>query len=203
MKSGAHFLGNAAKLLVVALVIVAGIYFFQQFMTGPFVIGTDRTAVITEIRSLQRLETANFTMEKIIDAQTSGSALQNFFFGDRLLLIAHARVIAGVDFEQLSDQDIVVNGSSIRLTLPESQIFIADLDETKTQVYDRRQGILTKGETQLESEARRAAETTMRQAACEGGILVTAATNAKQQLEHVLKALQFEKIEIVSRVGSC
>lgn len=169
----------------------------------PFWIKTDRTAVIKEIQSLQRLETAQFTLEKVIDAQTSGSQWQQFLFGDRILLIAHARVIAGVDLAKLTASDVVVENKKITVNLPPSELFVTDLDESKTQVYDRQKGLLSKGRDQLETQARQAAEVTMTQAACEGGILTTAADNAKQQLTQLLTAFGFEEVVINAKPGSC
>lgn len=179
------------------------VFFAISQVKQTTLINTNRTAVIKEIQSLQRLETAQFTIEKVIDAQTSGTEWEQFLFGDKLLLIAHAQVIAGVDMSKITDQDISIQGKKITLTLPASELFMTDLDESKTQVYDRQKGLLTKGEDQLESQARQAAEQTMTVAACEGDILVTAANNARQQMEKLLLALGFEEVVVNAKAGSC
>jgi hypothetical protein len=197
------FIATLIKISVVVLVIgVVGFILLKQ-RQSPFLINTDRVAVIKEIQSLERLETAQFTIEKVIDAQTQGTDWERFLFGDRLLLIAHARIIAGVDFAKLTEENITVDGKKITIQLPASELFVTDLDESKTQVYDRQKGLLTKGEEQLETQARRAAEITMSQAACEGGILTTAAENAEQQIETLLKAFEFEEVTVTAPVGSC
>jgi hypothetical protein len=197
------FIATLIKISVVVLVIgVVGFILLKQ-RQSPFLINTDRVAVIKEIQSLERLETAQFTIEKVIDAQTEGTDWERFLFGDRLLLIAHARIIAGVDFAKLTEENITVDGKKITIQLPASELFVTDLDESKTQVYDRQKGLLTKGEEQLETQARRAAEITMSQAACEGGILTTAAENAEQQIETLLKAFEFEEVTVTAPVGSC
>jgi hypothetical protein len=197
------FIATLIKISVVVLVIgVVGFILLKQ-RQSPFLINTDRVAVIKEIQSLERLETAQFTIEKVIDAQTEGTDWERFLFGDRLLLIAPARIIAGVDFAKLTEENITVDGKKITIQLPASELFVTDLDESKTQVYDRQKGLLTKGEEQLETQARRAAEITMSQAACEGGILTTAAENAEQQIETLLKAFEFEEVTVTAPVGSC
>jgi hypothetical protein len=159
--------------------------------------------VIKQMRELNRLETASFTIEKVIDAGTSGNAFQQFLYGDRILLIAHGEVIAGVDLSKLTDQDISINGSTITVTLPSPQILEVSLDNDQTRVYDRTQGILTHGNKDLESNARSVATQTIQDAACKGGILIQAGDNAKKQLSAFLKALGFSTIRFEVTAGSC
>ena len=161
------------------------------------------SAVIKEMQSLNRLETAQFTIEKIIDAGTSGNALQDLFFGDRLLFIAHGEVIAGFDLSNLTEDDISVSDSQISITLPQPEIFFVRLDSEQSRVYDRDQGLLTRGDKDLESAARLEAEKTIRQAACEAGILSQATENGKKQLTTILRSFGFQDVTINAPVGSC
>ncbi len=170
---------------------------------SDFYIKKDRTAIITDIKELQRLETSSFTIEKIIEAGTQGNAFKELLFGDKLLLIAHGQVIAGVDLSKLNENDIIIQEKSVTLTLPESEIFFTRIDERQTTVYDRSKGLLTKGSTNLETEARQAAEVSIKQAACEADILNDAAKNAERQMTAFLKALGFETVTVSIKAGSC
>lgn len=190
----------SSVLLVFALLLS----WFLIFKSSPGLINTDRAAVIKEMRSLQRLETAIFTIEKIIDGGTTGDNIfQQFLFGDKILLIAHGQVISGFDLSQISENDIDVDGSKIRVTLPAPQILTTVLDNTQTRVYDRQKGILNPGEKNLESQARKAAEDSIRKAACEGGILKQASENARKQLTAFLQALGFTEVSVDIPEGSC
>jgi hypothetical protein len=191
------------KLVFVSLVVVGAAVFFQRFGGSGIKINRDRAAVITQIKQLNRLETSVFTIEKVIDAGTQGNAFQNFLFGDKILLIAHGKVVAGVDLAKLDENSITVSGDSISIKLPATEIFNSDLDEAETEVYDRTQGILTKGNKDLESQARQAAEEEIKKAACEGGILTKAAESAKQQLTALLQGLGFTTVEINETAGNC
>jgi hypothetical protein len=191
------------KLIILGAFILGGILLFQQLKSSNIRINRDRAAVITQIKQLNKLETTVFSIEKIIDAHTSGNAFQRLLFGDNILLIAHGKVVAGIDLSQLNEDQINISDQSISITLPASEIFNSDLDESQTEVYDRTQGFLTKGNKNLESEARKAAEEEIRQAACEGGILTTAATSAKQQITALLQALNFTQIEVKVEAGKC
>jgi hypothetical protein len=177
--------------------------FLPNLSKPKYTFNVSKQTVIKELKSLNRLETAQFTIEKVIDAGTSGNRFQQILFGDRILLIAHGEVIAGVDLSSLQEDDIEVQGSELRLKLPPSQILVSRLDNEETRVYDRRQGLLSRGDTNLESEARSAAEETIRNAACTGGILAEASKNSRTQLTTLFKALGFTTVIIDAPVGSC
>src|SRR5690606_33535376 len=99
---------------------------------GKYVFNTSSKMVIKELRSLSRLETAAFTIEKVIEAGTDGNSFQEILFGDRILLIAHGEVIAGFDLSQLDDDAVSVEGTTLRLTLPPPQILTTGLDPDAT-----------------------------------------------------------------------
>jgi hypothetical protein len=197
------------KLLLVVIAAIATavvvVLLWQRFFAPQkATIDTSRTAVIKEIRALNRLETASFTIEKVIEGGTNGdNAFSQLLFGDKILLIAHGQVIAGFDLATLPDESIEVDGKTITLTLPPPQILFARLDSEKTRVYDRRQGLLNRGDKDLESEARAAAEESIQKAACEAGILDEATQNARKQLTTLFKALQFETVTITIPPGNC
>ncbi len=194
---------TALKLAGVALIIFFGILVLQRFNGSGILVNRNHTAVVTQIKQLNKLETTVFSIEKIIEARTSGTIFQRFLFGDNILLIAHGNVTAGVDFSNLSEDQIRISRKSISITLPATEIFASDLDESKTQVYNRMQGLLTKGNKDLESEARAAAEDEIRKAACKAGILTEAADSAKTQMTAMLRALGFTEIEVGVAAGEC
>lgn len=153
-----------ALVLILVIIIFVAIYAVRR--TQDSRVNVSRAAVITELRDLNRLETAAFTIEKVIDAQTATSGkIEEFLFGDKLLLIAHGEVIAGIDLSQLDESGIQIDDASVTLTLPPAQILVTSLDSTQTKVYDRKTGILAKGDKDLEGEARKEAEQSIRAAA--------------------------------------
>lgn len=189
---------------VLLIIVLLGVWLFVFNGGSKTNLNLDRAAVIKEMRSLQRIETASFTVEKIIDGGTTGSNIfTQFLFGDKILLIAHGQVIAGFDLSQISEKDIEVNGDTLSITLPPPQILVTTLDNTKTRVYDRQKGILSPGNSNLESDARLAAEKSIIKAACEGGILKQASDNARKQLSAFFSILGFKTISINIPEGSC
>jgi len=194
---------NKLKLIIVFIVLmVVGLAIFlfaQHLMTNT----QDTTAVVKEMRALNRWETSSFTIEKIIDSGVNGNVFQQFLFGNRILLIAHGEVIGGFDLSHFSENDITIHGSNIQLTLPAPQILVARIDNSKTRVYDRQKGLLVSSNNNLESDALSSAQKSIQEAACSEGILTTASTNAKSQLTSILSSFRFTNIIIIIPSGHC
>ncbi|MEW5873043.1 MAG: DUF4230 domain-containing protein [Chloroflexota bacterium] len=153
----------------------------------------DPITIIRDVRSLARLETIQYSIEKVITAET-GQGLFGSLFGDRLLLVAHGYVIAGIDLAKLSPNDLKVDNGVLYVTLPEPEVFVATLDNDKSYVYDRQTGVLTKGDINLEAEARRVAEEEIEKAAREDGILNLARQNAENYLSSLFVQLGYPEV---------
>ena len=150
----------------------------------------DPVTYITEIRALARLETIQYSVEKVITAEI-GQGSFDFLFGDKLLFVAHGVVIAGIDMGKLEPQHMRYEGGVLYVTLPPAEVFIATLDNQKSYVYDRETGIFTQGVNDLETLARQTAEQEILKAAMEDGILAQAQINAEAYLLRFFTALGF------------
>ena len=153
----------------------------------------DPITIIHEVRSLARLETIKYSLEKIITAETR-QGIFAWLVGDSLLFVAHGEVIAGVDLIKLVPENLRLEGDVLYVTLPEAEIFVVALDNQKSYVYDRDTGIFTHGEVDLETAARRAAELEIEQSALEDGILDLAAQNAESFLGRLFVDLGYSKV---------
>ncbi len=153
----------------------------------------DPITIIHAIQPLARLETIQYSVEKVITGET-GQGLFKTFVGDKLLFIAHGTVIAGVDLSKLTLDHIQERDGGLVLSLPEPEIFIASLDNAQSYIYDRQTGIFTKGNPQLETEVRRAAEKEIEAAALQDGILKLAKQNAITYLTNFLRDLGYDHV---------
>ena len=163
---------------------------------GQVHIRVDQPAVVRQIRALERMETASYTMDKIISGERENPVLPNFLAGDRLLLVAHGEVIAGLDLSKLQPGDVQVRGRSVTIHLPPAEIFATTLDNAKTRVYSRDTGLFTSPDPNLEGDVRAEAEHQLEAAALQDGILKTAQTNGKQTLNSLLTSLGFENVDL-------
>ena len=181
---------------VVSLANEMGTQVARVFSPTPTVI-PDPVTIVREVRELARLETIQYTLEKVITAEVGQGPL-GFLFGDRLLLIAHGSVIAGVDLSRVTPQDVRFDEMGrVYFRLPPAEIFVVTLDNDHSYVYDREVGLLTRGNISLESAARQAAEEEIRKAALEDGILEQAQVNAENVLYRLLRSLRYSDIIFV------
>ena len=150
----------------------------------------DPITYINEIRALARLETIQYSIEKVITGEMGGGTFDTFF-GDKILFVGHGTVIAGIDMEKLQPENMRFENGVLTVTLPSAEVFIATLDNDKSYVYDRQTGILTKPDPNLETLVRQKAEEEILKAALEDGILEQAQTNAEAYLFKFFAALGF------------
>lgn len=170
---------------------------FDRLFNPTPTIKPDPVSIVHEVRTLARLETIQYAVEKVITAET-GQEFLGFLFGDRLLLVAHGTVIAGVDLDKIGVDDLEVDEEGrILLTLPPAEVFATVLDNEKSYIYDREVGLLRRGDVQLESAARLAAEREIERTALEDGILDQAQVNAEAYLFRLLRSLGFSDVIIL------
>jgi hypothetical protein len=156
----------------------------------------DPVTYISEVRALARLETIQYSIEKVITAEI-GQGTFNFLFGDKMIFVAHGVVIAGIDMEKIGPEHLRIENGVLYVTLPPAEIFVATLDNQKSYVYDRETGFLSKGVQDLETLARQSAEDEIRRAALEDGILQQAQSNAENYLYRFFQALGYDNIIFV------
>jgi hypothetical protein len=159
-------------------------------------------SVITAIRDLARLETAEYHIERVVDLTET----QKRFFGlvevqDAILLVAAGDVTAGVDLAELRDHEVVVDQktSTVEITLPPAKILNTRLDTERTYVHTRKTDTLARRRESLETEARKHAEKTLAQAATEGEILQRADKNAQKAIESLARSFGYQNVRVKRR----
>ena len=216
------------SILIIGVVIVAAYFIVQtiresaQAATAPFqqvnqanqalqtqvsnllnptpTIIPDPVTYINEVRALSRLETIQYSVEKVITGETGGGTFQTLF-GDKILFVGHGTVIAGIDLEKLQPEDMRFENGVLTVRLPPAEVFIATLDNEKSYVYDRDTGILAKPDVNLETLVRQNAEQEILKAAIEDGILEQAQLNAEAYLFKFFAALGYPNTIFVSDQG--
>lgn len=158
-------------------------------------IDVSQPTVVDRIQRLQRLETVVYTMDKLVTGAKENPLLPDFLTGDRLLMMVHGEVVAGIDFSNLKADDVKVDGKQVQLHLPAAQVFSTRLDSGKTRVYSRQTGVLVPTDPNLETQVRQEAERQLQEAALADGILRTAQQNAASTIRSLLQGLGFESID--------
>lgn len=153
----------------------------------------DPVTIIREVQSLARLETIQYTVEKVITAEINQGVFGPLF-GDRLLFVAHGYVIAGIDLSVIETEDLRLEEGVLYVDLPGAEVFIATLNNDDSYVYDRTTGILRKSDQDLETNARQVAEMEILKAALEDDILEQAKHNAEVYLERLFNTLGYKEV---------
>ncbi len=219
---------SLTSLLIIGVVLVAAYFIVQtiresaQAATAPFqqvnqanqalqtqvsnllnptpTIIADPVTYINEVRALARLETIQYSIEKVITGETGGGTFQALF-GDKILFVGHGTVIAGIDMEKLQPEHMRFENGVLTVRLPPAEIFIATLDNEKSYVYDRETGVLAKPDVNLETLVRQRAEEEIRSAAIEDGILEQAQVNAEAYLFKFFAALGYPNTIFIDDQG--
>jgi hypothetical protein len=158
-------------------------------------------SVILAVRDLQKLESAELHIERVMDVRNKESHMLGLIEAeDALLLVASGDVVAGIDLSAMKEGDIDANWNtkSVKIVLPPPTVFSTRLDNEHTYVYSRNVDLLAKRKENLESEARTQAERELAKAASDAGILERANKNASRTVEGLVRALGYEHVEIVT-----
>jgi hypothetical protein len=149
------------------------------------------TSVVHEVQSLSELVTVKYVMDKVVVLEDV-----KWYGENRVLLLAHGVVKAGIDLKRLESGDVTISGKRITLRLPPAQITDAYLDDKASQVIDHATGLLRTFDKDLEQAARQNAVDDIARAARKGGILDEATKRARTELESFFKRAGFEQVEI-------
>lgn len=201
-------LKRAAGVILVLLIFGLGTFLglrLGRLGGGQAASRTYNTPVLLQqVRTLSELVTVKYVMEKVEGLEQPSDNVIGKALGseNRLLLLAHGVVKAGVDLKKLKPDDLQIVGKEVIVRLPPAQILDAYLDDNQTRVIDRRTGILAPPDKNLEQTVRRNAVDDIRRAARMGGILRDAEERAQAELAGLFLRLGFEKVEFKSANGA-
>lgn len=149
--------------------------------------------ILKQIQTLSQLVTVKYVLEKVVILEDV-----KWYGENRVLLVAHGIVKAGVDLAKLNPEDVRVEDKKIIIRLPQATITDVYLDEKKTRIVERTTGALRTFDKNLEQEARRQAVDDIRIAARNNGIYDDATERARNQLSNLFQQLGFAEVEFRS-----
>ncbi len=155
---------------------------------GAGVVVMQQTPTVLErVQALSEYVTVKYVMEKVVVVEDVK------WYGDnRVLLVAHGVVKAGLDLGELGEEAVEVEGKRVRLKLPKARVTEVYLDEGETRVVERTTGMLRMFDKDLEQRARVLAVEEMERAARYAGIMEEAGETARSQLRGMLGWMGYE-----------
>lgn len=158
----------------------------------------DVAALVTQVRELNRLETASMHVMHVGRVSQTYKMVPNALAGDEITFLAEGDVIAGIDMARLTPEDVWKSSDgTINLRLPPAEVLVARVDNQKSRVLTRDTGMLRRRDVDLETRARQHAEENIRKEAVSKGILTIAAQTGEKKLAGFLNTLGFEKVRFV------
>jgi Protein of unknown function (DUF4230) len=186
-------------LAAVGFGLVLGSRFASVFGLGNPPQPINSAAILEQVKGLSQLVTVKYVLQKVVGREEpADSPLGQMFSGmNRVILIAHGVIKAGVDFERLTPGDLSVSDKRVSIRLPPAQILDAYLDDQQTQVVERTTGLFRPFDKQLEQTVRAMAVDDLRRAARAQGILKDADERAREQLKNLFQQLGFSEVEFL------
>ncbi|WCJ59630.1 DUF4230 domain-containing protein [Fontisphaera persica] len=170
--------------------LVAGLLMVRWYQQGQRPVPRNTAVFLRNIQTLNHLVTVEQRLEKVVVLEDPPTGKLALLAGDnRVILVAHGVVKAGVDLSQITEKDMKWRGTNLILRLPSSQITDVYLDEQRTQLIEHKTGFLRRFDAQLPELARQQALHDMRRAAREYGILAEADQRARASLQKFLEPM--------------
>ena len=183
------------RLIIVGLVlaIATGVVLFIALLfvrlpgagASPKIQNT--ATILQQVQTLAELVTVKYVLEKVVILDDI-----KWYGENRVLLVAHGIVKAGVDLQELKPEDVRLEDKKILLKLPRARITDVYLDDQKTRVVDRATGLFRAFDKDLEQNARRQAVDELRIAARANRIYEDAEERARLQLTHLFHQLGYD-----------
>lgn len=191
--------------LAVVLFVVVTVSFFKsakraitEQVLAPQERVIDISTLVTQVRELNRLETASMRVMHVGTITQTYKMVPNALGGDEITFLATGDVIAGIDLSRLGPNDVWREPhGAIALRLPAAEILVSRVDNKESRVLTRKTGMMRRADIDLETRARQHAEDNIRAEALKKGILPMASGNAEKKMADFLKALGFQKVRFV------
>jgi hypothetical protein len=185
---------NTALVLAIVLGLVLMIWFvlprLSRLHTPPKI--NDTATLLVQVQTLSRLVTVKYVLEKVIVLEDPNWLGENWLGENRVLMVAHGVVLAGIDLRELRPEDLQISQNKIIIKLPPARVTDTYLDDKLTQVVERKTGVLRAFEKDMEQNARRQAVADLNRAARNGGILKDADERARAQLTNLFQMLHYQ-----------
>jgi hypothetical protein len=176
-------------------IVIALVLFFGAYSRTGGLFGRAQTpggvVLLRQVQTLSQLVTVKYVLEKIVEVKDV-----KWYGENRVVLIAHGVVEAGIDFEKLKVSNLEVTGRKITVNLPAPSITAVYLDDHHTKIYEETTGSFRVFDKDLEQSARVQAVDELRQVALDSEILKDAQDRAKAQLTAFFLQAGFKEVEI-------
>ncbi len=154
------------------------------------------TAILEKTEVLGKLELVRYNFQEVTELKEVSKEYFSFFkLGPdaKAILISRGEAVACVDLTKLQQDDMLIEGDSIIVTLPDPELCYHKLDLQNTRLYSLETGYFTDKNAFIQ-KAYKSAEEEIRRASLNSGILEQARTNATLVLKPLLEEISGKKV---------
>ena len=203
--------------IITLVIIFGGIFWYisglRKQEQAQIQVNIDKTVIIQKVQKLSKLETVDQTMQRDIQIEINSGDLK--FFDVTLLqnkrtqkVAATGTVIAGVDLNKLSSDNIKVVNNEVTINLPTPEVFNVNIIEDKTTILRddltllfRLQDILNNSKRVelndiLQQQVIKQIKNGLVDAACKDNILDKAGENSKSTISDLLKNTGYKSVTV-------
>src|SRR6266487_2025236 len=127
--------------LVLAIAMGVALFIALLFVRPPAMAAPPKiqstATIVQQVQTLSELVTIKYVLEKVVILDDI-----KWYGENRVLLVAHGIVKAGVDLQEIKPEDVRIEDKKLLLKLPRAPITDVYLDDQKTRVVDRSTGLL-------------------------------------------------------------
>jgi hypothetical protein len=183
------------------------LYLFVWNRQTQNVISSTTISVVSQLRSVKILESAQMTITKIVEWEKQQSSwlissisiiskIENALFQDKIVLEVEWVISAGFDMEKLKTWSVKVYAdNSVSIMLPPAEILSVKLTPN-TKPYDRTLWIFTKWNVELETQIRNQAIEMIKADSLKAWILQQAEVSARETLINLLQSMNVKVREV-------
>jgi len=188
---------NIFKISLWVIFVGLGLFSCKNNKSTP-----QKAEIISKLQSSSKLSTVEYVVTKVISAEKKKLLSNKYFFAE-----TKAFIKAGIDLSKLEEQDVIIKGRKINLTLPAIEIIEFSYPPTAFEVvekYTSTSGPLSFNTISLDERDAlyRAGETDIRNNIEHLGIKETAEKNTRMFFTNILLSSGFNEIYIKFKNGA-
>ncbi|MGV3561154.1 DUF4230 domain-containing protein [Larkinella arboricola] len=194
-----RFINSLLRFFLVLLLVVGLVVLWEQLRGWSVFSGLTKkeasvqTVVLQEVTELGKLELVKYRFKDIVEHQLIREWLPN----PKAVLIVEGEAVGCLDLTKITSEDITTQGDSLIVHLPDPELCSYKIDHRNSRVFNTEYTFFE--EAQLVSEAYRRAETQIRRAALNSGILEQTRQNADKILKPLLERISGKKVFLTTR----
>jgi hypothetical protein len=202
---------RAGQIVIGVAGVLVGLFIFGaldifDFLPNPFErneVDRSQPAMLEKLSDLAEYRAATAELQVLIDVEEDVRFLPSLIAGERVTFLAGGNVDAAIDFSDLGDDAVEIDGESITITLPAATVVDVDVEPDRSYVINRERGILDRlggifsDNPTGEQELYLLAEEKLRAAADESALRERAEDNTREMLEALLGTLGFDDVTVV------